>query len=47
MKQIKIICDETNNSKEDLDQGYLKIDIFGEIFVLNFIVDKDGKVTYL
>lgn len=49
MKQIKIICDETNNSQESINQGYLNIDLIEivECFVLKVIVKKDGKIVYL
>lgn len=30
----KVVCDETNNTKEDIDNGVVNVDIYG------FIVDK-------
>jgi len=45
---FKVVCDETNNTKESLEQGYLKVDIFVPqyYYELKFTVNKDGKIEY-
>lgn len=47
---FKVICDETNNSKEDIENNILKIDVYVYIklppYRINFRVDKEGNVTY-
>lgn len=46
---IRVVCDETNNTKESLEQGYLFADIYIPVepyYTLSFEVDKDGKITF-
>jgi hypothetical protein len=48
IEQFKVVCDETNNTKESLEQGYLKVDVFVPqyYYKLKFTVNKDGKIEY-
>ena len=43
-----VVCDETNNSIEDLEQGKLTIDFYVKepYFEIKFFVDKTGKVSF-
>jgi hypothetical protein len=34
----KVVCDETNNTKEDVDNGVVNVDIYG------VVVDKIDKI---
>ena len=45
---FEIVCDETNNTKEDLDQGKLIVDIYVPqyYYKLKFVVQKDGKIRF-
>jgi hypothetical protein len=27
----KVVCDETNNTQEDIDNGVVNVDIYGEV----------------
>jgi hypothetical protein len=45
-----VICDETNNPQEIVDQKMLRIDVYlkvPETYAINFTVDKDGKVDFV
>ncbi len=48
IEDFTVVCDETNNSKETLEQGYLIADIYVPQYVIkcNFTVDKNGKVKF-
>ena len=48
IEKFVVICDETNNSQESLNQGYLFADIYMPIpfYYLNFTVNKDGTIEF-
>lgn len=48
IEMFTVVCDETNNSKESLEQGNLKIDVYipQYYYSLNFIVNKDGSIEF-
>ena len=43
-----IVCDESNNTQESIDQGKLIVDIYVPQYVysLNFTVKKNGEIDH-
>jgi hypothetical protein len=42
---IKVVCDETNNSKEDIENNILKVDLLYPKSMLQYFIENDVQLT--